>query len=62
MKMVVAQHLCLSLHEHGQLLAKARHGAIAKKQELRSELEALEAKHKDLVQQLQEEQATVPPV
>ena len=53
---------CLSAHEHEQMLTQARNGVLAKKQQLQSELLALEQTHSELMAKLQEEQAVVPPV
>ena len=61
LKQAAAQYLTLSLHEHQQLLTKARNGVAAKKQELKEQLEALEAKHQALLEQLTEEQESAPP-
>eukprot|EP00974_Lingulodinium_polyedra_P134229 11228333-Lingulodinium_polyedra.AAC.1 len=53
---------CLSVHEHAQALAKARSAAITKKEFYQGQLEALEAKHRSLMDKLAEEQAFIPPV
>ena len=48
--MAHAQMACLSLHEQAQLLARARHGALAMQQDINAQLEELAGERQELME------------
>eukprot|EP00974_Lingulodinium_polyedra_P063617 6142792-Lingulodinium_polyedra.AAC.1 len=58
----MVQYAGLTFWEHGLLLSRARNASLAKKKAISAELEALEAKRKEVFGKFQEEQNVVQPV